>query len=383
MAPALRVIDMCCGAGNLACAIAVHAPGVRVWASDLTDGCVSWTKRNVEQLGLGERVEVYQGDLFASLADKGLEGTVDIVVCNPPYISSGRLAGDRAELLENEPREAFDGGPYGLNIHQRVMADAPRFLKPGGWLLMEFGLGQHRQVKILLERSDQFETRRARRRCRRQSARRRRPAQELTQSTDEREIGVRRRIGDADFDERVVALAAFAAETAVLRHRSCRSLCRSPDRVHTGQRQLERHAERHAAADDVGFAEIGVRGVDLQAMVETERQRRGHRGAKARSGVRKRVVAERPHDDAIDAGRGTEDPRLAQQNDVASRQIDRFVRGVVTGRMSGHGPVCGRIDIAHVDRQHDQRADAFFDAGDRGEQCLNRVTLSRFPRQSD
>jgi release factor glutamine methyltransferase len=154
----VRVIDMCCGAGNLACAIAAHVPAARVWASDLTDGCVSWTNRNVEQLQLAQRVEVCQGDLFAGLTGKGLEDTVDIVVCNPPYISSGRLAGDRAELLDNEPREAFDGGPYGLNIHRRVMADAPRFLKPGGWLLMEFGLGQHRQVKLLLERSGQFET---------------------------------------------------------------------------------------------------------------------------------------------------------------------------------------------------------------------------------
>jgi release factor glutamine methyltransferase len=152
-----RVIDMCCGAGNLACAIAMHAPGAQVWASDLTEGCISWTKRNVEYLGLGDRVEVCQGDLFAGLANRGLERTVDIVVCNPPYISSGRLARDRAELLENEPREAFDGGPYGLSIHQRVMADAPRFLKPGGWLLMEFGLGQHRQVKILIDRTKQYE----------------------------------------------------------------------------------------------------------------------------------------------------------------------------------------------------------------------------------
>jgi release factor glutamine methyltransferase len=152
-----RVIDMCCGAGNLACAIAVHAPGARIWASDLTDGCVMWTKRNVEQLGLAGRVEVCQGDLFASLSDRGLEASIDVVVCNPPYISTGRLAGDRAELLENEPREAFDGGPYGLSIHQRVMTDARRFLKPSGWLLMEFGLGQHRQVKILFDRAGCFD----------------------------------------------------------------------------------------------------------------------------------------------------------------------------------------------------------------------------------
>jgi release factor glutamine methyltransferase len=156
--PGPRVIDMCCGAGNLACAIAIRAPDAKVWASDLTDGCVGWAKRNVEHLGLTDRVEVCQGDLFAGLSDKGLEGFIDVVVCNPPYISTGRLVGDRAALLENEPREAFDGGPYGLSIHQRVMAEAPRFLRPGGWLLMEFGLGQHRQVKILLDRTRQFDS---------------------------------------------------------------------------------------------------------------------------------------------------------------------------------------------------------------------------------
>ena len=66
-ATAPRVIDVCCGAGNLACAIAVHVPAARVWATDLTDGCVGWTRRNVEHLGLGDRVTVRQGDLFAAL----------------------------------------------------------------------------------------------------------------------------------------------------------------------------------------------------------------------------------------------------------------------------------------------------------------------------
>lgn len=152
----LRVIDMCCGAGNLACALAVHVPRSRVWASDLTDGCIEWTRRNVAHLGLDDRVTVGQGDLFAGLDPFGLDGSIDVIVCNPPYISTGRLETERAALLELEPREAFDGGPYGLSIHQRVLADAPRFLKPGGWLLMEFGLGQHRQVKILADRAKRF-----------------------------------------------------------------------------------------------------------------------------------------------------------------------------------------------------------------------------------
>ncbi|MFZ5523331.1 MAG: N5-glutamine methyltransferase family protein [Pseudomonadota bacterium] len=152
-----KVIDMCCGSGNLACAIAHHLPTVRVWASDLTDGCIAVTRRNVSHVGVSDRVTVAQGDLFAGLAGLGLEDTVDVIVCNPPYISQGKLATDRAVLLEHEPREAFDGGPYGLSIQQRVVKDALPFLRPGGILLFEIGLGQDRQVKMLFDRTKAYE----------------------------------------------------------------------------------------------------------------------------------------------------------------------------------------------------------------------------------
>ena len=150
-----RIIDMCCGSGNLACALASRAPDSRIWASDLTEACVNLARRNAAHTGVADRVTVVQGDLFSAL--KGLEGTIDLVVCNPPYISQAKLAGERAALLENEPREAFDGGPYGLSIHQRVVKEALPFLKPGGSLLFEIGLGQERQVKMLFERTRAYE----------------------------------------------------------------------------------------------------------------------------------------------------------------------------------------------------------------------------------
>ena len=149
-----RVIDMCCGSGNLACALASRLPNARVWATDLTDACVALARRNAAHVGVNN-VTVAQGDLFSGLA--GLEGTIDLVVCNPPYISQAKLAGERAALLESEPREAFDGGPYGLSIHQRVVKEALPFLKPGGWLLFEIGLGQDRQVKLLFERTRAYQ----------------------------------------------------------------------------------------------------------------------------------------------------------------------------------------------------------------------------------
>jgi HemK-like putative methylase len=152
----LTVLDVCCGAGNLACALATHRQGLRVFASDLTDSTVALARANANRLGLTNRVTVTQGDLFAPLAGRGLGGTVDLIVCNPPYISSGRLAKEAAGLLEHEPREAFDGGPYGLSIHQRVMSDATHFLRPGGWLCFEFGLGQDRQIELLFQRARRY-----------------------------------------------------------------------------------------------------------------------------------------------------------------------------------------------------------------------------------
>lgn len=152
-----RVVDMCCGSGNLACAIASHLPTASLWASDLTSGCVDVARRNVTQLGLEQRVHVGQGDLFAGLSNLGLETTIDMIVCNPPYISAKRLLEDRAHLVEHEPREAFDGGPYGLSIHQRVIKECLPFLRPLGRLLFEIGLGQERQLQLLFARAKVYE----------------------------------------------------------------------------------------------------------------------------------------------------------------------------------------------------------------------------------
>ena len=152
----MTVIDVCCGSGNIACAIAALRPHSKVYAADLTVPCVELAQKNVQKLGLQGRLEVRQGDLFAPLQDLGLEGQVDLITCNPPYISTGRLEKERAELLSGEPREAFDGGPYGLSIHQRVIKDAVPLLNVGGRLMFEFGLGQERQMTALFGRAKNF-----------------------------------------------------------------------------------------------------------------------------------------------------------------------------------------------------------------------------------
>lgn len=147
------VIDMCCGCGNLAVALAVHMSPCRVWAADMSEAATVAAEVNVALYDLRSRVRVRRSDLFEALAGEGLQGRVDMVVCNPPYISTGKLLGASAGLLEREPREAFDGGPFGLSIHQRLIRDALAYLRDDGILLCEFGEGQARQVEALFKRA--------------------------------------------------------------------------------------------------------------------------------------------------------------------------------------------------------------------------------------
>lgn len=147
------VIDMCCGSGNLGLAIADARHDARLFLSDLTDETTAQARENASRLGLSDRVTVGQGDMFAGIAAALGGAKADLIVCNPPYISTAKLAGDSAYLLDKEPREAFDAGAYGIAIHQRLIAEAPQYLKAGGWLAFEFGAGQDRQVALLLKRS--------------------------------------------------------------------------------------------------------------------------------------------------------------------------------------------------------------------------------------
>ena len=142
-AESLTVIDVCTGCGNLALAYAHHAPKARVFAADLSAEAVDLARRNAIFTGLGDRVRFEAGDLFAPFeGDPELVGRCDLVSCNPPYISSAKVPKMAQEISSHEPKLAFDGGALGITILTRLFADAPAFLKPGGIMCFEMGVGQ-------------------------------------------------------------------------------------------------------------------------------------------------------------------------------------------------------------------------------------------------
>ena len=141
-AGARRALDLCTGSGNVALALAHHVSDVIVDGCDISADAVAIARRNADFTHLAGRARFRAGDLFAPVDDPANANAYAVVTCNPPYISSAKVGEMRAEIAKHEPRLAFDGGRFGLDVLLRTIKDAPRFLVPGGWLCIEVGRGQ-------------------------------------------------------------------------------------------------------------------------------------------------------------------------------------------------------------------------------------------------
>ncbi|WP_298805737.1 peptide chain release factor N(5)-glutamine methyltransferase [uncultured Pseudokineococcus sp.] len=137
------VVDLCTGSGAVALAVAAEVPRARVVGVELSEDALAWARRNVDDLGVrpplagrpGGPVEVVAGDAGSALPE--LEGLVDVVVSNPPYIPPGAVPVD-PEVREHDPGAAlYGGGEDGLEVPRAVVARAAALLRPGGVVLVE------------------------------------------------------------------------------------------------------------------------------------------------------------------------------------------------------------------------------------------------------
>ncbi len=150
--PSPSVLDLGTGSGCIAVSIAHNARPATVTAVDVSPDALEIAKRNAGKHGVSERIRFLLGDLFAPL---DAEAKFDAIVSNPPYIAPGEFADLAPDVRDHEPRIALDGGPDGLAFYRRIAADAGKFLRPGGWLLVEIGWTQNDAVRgIFAERPD-------------------------------------------------------------------------------------------------------------------------------------------------------------------------------------------------------------------------------------
>jgi release factor glutamine methyltransferase len=130
-------VELCCGSGAVSMALAAAVPGLALHAVDLEPAAVRCARQNLA----GAAAEVLRGDLFVPLPSS-LRGGVDLVVANAPYVPTEAIALMPPEARDFEPQSALDGGPDGLDVQRRIIAEAPDWLAAGGHLLIETGRRQ-------------------------------------------------------------------------------------------------------------------------------------------------------------------------------------------------------------------------------------------------
>ncbi|WP_432483855.1 peptide chain release factor N(5)-glutamine methyltransferase [Kineococcus esterisolvens] len=127
------VVDLCTGSGAIALAVAVEVPAARVHAVELDPMAHAWARRNADELA--PALDLRLGDATSAFED--LDGTVDVVVSNPPYVPPGAVP-QEVEVARHDPEAAlYGGGDDGLEVPRRVVAAAARLLRPGGFVVVE------------------------------------------------------------------------------------------------------------------------------------------------------------------------------------------------------------------------------------------------------
>lgn len=140
------VVDLCAGSAAIALAVADEAPAARVYAVEREAHAAAWARRNLDAHPAGSRVHLHHGDIDGALPE--LDGVVDVVVANPPYIPDG--AEVEREVAEHDPPAALWGGLDGLDVVRVVIATAVRLLRPGGVLGVEHADRQGDAVPALI-----------------------------------------------------------------------------------------------------------------------------------------------------------------------------------------------------------------------------------------
>ncbi len=137
-----RVLDLCTGSGCVAAAIAKNLKSAMVFATDISEKAAAVAVKNVTDLDLVDRVSINVGDLFEPIKRILDPRPFDLIVANPPYISTDQLPKLDKSVRDYEPMLALDGGADGLDIHRRILARAPDHLTAKGRVFLEIAFDQ-------------------------------------------------------------------------------------------------------------------------------------------------------------------------------------------------------------------------------------------------
>lgn len=140
--PTPVITDIGTGSGCIAIALAVHLPDARIVATDISTATLEVARFNIRRHGVQARVELLEGDLSQPLRRLKLDGRIDIIASNPPYVDEGTSELLQREVRDWEPHTALFGGVDGLDFYRRLIAESPHYLKAGGYAVLEIAFSQ-------------------------------------------------------------------------------------------------------------------------------------------------------------------------------------------------------------------------------------------------
>jgi release factor glutamine methyltransferase len=143
----LAICDVGTGSGCIAITLLDQFKQSRAVAVDISPAALEVAERNALRCSVADRIAFVVSDCFAALSDR----VFDLIVSNPPYVEERALSGLQREVREWEPYSSLVAGSDGLTIIRRLLADAPQFLKAGGYFLFEIGFNQHEAVAQLID----------------------------------------------------------------------------------------------------------------------------------------------------------------------------------------------------------------------------------------
>jgi release factor glutamine methyltransferase len=151
------IVDLGTGSGNIAISLAKFIPDSRIYATDISGEALELAKENADRNGIDKKkISFLRGDLLGPLENINIFKKVDLLISNPPYITSADIK-DLQKEVHFEPRIALDGGFDGLEFHRRIINDSPLYLKDGGYLFLETGFSQAGEVRNLISKNRNFE----------------------------------------------------------------------------------------------------------------------------------------------------------------------------------------------------------------------------------
>lgn len=142
-----HMVDMGTGSGCLAVSLALDCPEATVFATDCSAPALQVAGENAQRHGVADRIRFFQGECLEPLSGGAFAGKVSVIVSNPPYIPADQCERLPPEVRAFEPLPALDGGPNGLAFYDRLLAESPSLLHPGGILVMEMGMHQSEDVR--------------------------------------------------------------------------------------------------------------------------------------------------------------------------------------------------------------------------------------------